>query len=116
MIISYSYTLEQRKNGVWYMENLSHQVCTKCKMGILKYRDQCPRLCRELGGEQDIYMIPRVKCTNCGVLHRVLPDFIQANKQYSVASVRAVIDGVITIEDALDRPCEMTIMRWLRNQ
>ena len=116
MIISYSYTLEHRKNGIWYMENLNPLLCTKCKAGMLQYRDQCPRICRELEGEKDIYMIPRGKCTNCGTLHRILPDFMQAYKQYSVSSVRAVIDGVITTEDALDRPCEMTIMRWLRNQ
>lgn len=115
MIISYYYKMEQRKNGIWYIEDLHQEICTECKIGVLKYRDSCLRECREIGGTKTSYMIPRAKCMNCGALHRILPDFMQAYKQYTVSTIRKVIDGLITTEDALDYPCEMTIMRWLRN-
>ena len=87
--------------------------CPKCQ-SLLTYRDKVIRKQKLLNGEQEIYKINRMQCTNenCRTLHRQLPDFMVAYKQYTAEAIEDVLDGVISEEDGLDKPCENTMKNW----
>ncbi len=117
MIKVSDYSLKEGENGVWYV--IVHEPfgkCNLCGKGILKYRDSCPRICREIDEKVKVLMIPRVKCTVCGKMQRVLPDILMEYKQYSADSINKVENEETTIENILDHPCELTVMRWRKNR
>ena len=117
MITVSDYSLKEGENGVWYV--IVHEPfgkCNLCGKGILKYRDSCPRVCREIDEKVKVLMIPRVKCTVCGKMQRVLPDILLAYKQYSADSINKVENEETSIENILDHPCELTVMRWKKNR
>ena len=60
------------------------------------------------------FRIRRLKCSNCGKLHRELPDCLVPYKHYASEEISGVLDGVISPddEDSADYPCEMTMRRW----
>ena len=113
MIIVHDYSLEEGENGVWYVKvKDGFGNCDVCGIGMLKYRDSCLRVCREIDEKVKMLMIPRVKCTVCGKMQRVLPDILMAYKQYSTDSIRQIENNYISIDNILDHPCEMTVIRW----
>ncbi len=91
-------------------------ICPDCKTGNLVHKDFCDRICKDIGGKKKIYQIPRGICENCGRIHRIIPDFMVPFGQYSKKVVEQVKNGDITIEDALDFPCDMTIQRWTKKK
>lgn len=98
---------------VLYMVNNNQSTCPKCG-GRLKYYDSVKRIVRMKLGITRKVIIRRMKCEQCGSLHRELPEFLLPYKQYEAEVILGVIEGFIT-SDTLgyeDYPCEMTMMRW----
>ena len=89
--------------------------CPSCNTA-LEYRDSCLRTLLKEGRERNILQIRRLKCPNCGQIHRELPDILAPYKQYSAEIISGALDGVITLEDedAADYPAENTHKRWRR--
>jgi hypothetical protein len=95
------------------MVNSDESVCPNCG-GCLKYYDSVQRIVRTKGRVSGYVGIRRLRCRDCGALHRELPDFIFPYKQYEAEVIRGVLEGFIT-PDTLgyeDYPCEMTMTRW----
>lgn len=82
--------------------------------GELKYRDKVLRIVRTKYRKTRRVMIKRLKCYNCGALHRELPSYILPYKQYEAELIQGVIEKLITPETLgfEDYPCEMTMRRW----
>lgn len=89
------------------------KICPKCG-GTLEYRDNLHRIVRTRRGVTNWVQIRRLRCTQCGVIHRELPNYILPYKQYEAETVQGVIEGLITPETLgfEDYPCEMTMIRW----
>lgn len=95
------------------MVSYSVSVCSKC--GIqLKYYDSVQRILRTKGRKTNWINIRRLRCPECRMIHRELPDFIFPYKQYEAEVIQGVLDGLITVETVgyEDYPCEMTMHRW----
>ncbi len=90
-------------------------TCPKCRH-IMEYRDSRIRTRKHEGGERDLLMIRRFRCTKCHRLHNELPDCLVPYKHYDAEVISGVIDGVVTCEDkdSEDYPSVITILRWLR--
>lgn len=91
-------------------------VCPKCG-GDLRYYDQVKRIVRSKARKTWRIPLRRLRCTECGSLHRELPELIFPYKQYEAEVIIGVVEGLITYEtDGFeDYPCEMTVMRWIAN-
>lgn len=89
-------------------------TCPKCK-GQLKYYDSVRRIVRTKSRITKWIKIRRLRCSECGILHRELPDSIFPYKQYEAEVIQGVLDGLITFETLgyEDYPCEMTMARWM---
>ncbi len=87
--------------------------CSACG-GDLKYYDSVPRLVRTKGRETCSIRIRRLRCLNCGGIHRELPAFIFPYKQYETEIISGVQEGLITSDTFgyEDYPCETTMVRW----
>lgn len=87
--------------------------CPNCR-GKLKHYDTVNRIIRTRGRVTENVTIRRLRCTNCGILHREIPDYIYPYKQYEAEIIDGVLEGFITPETFgfEDYPCEMTMTRW----
>ncbi len=95
----------------------SDNTCPDCG-GRLRYFDKTLRIVRTKNRKSKWIKIKRLKCTECGKIHRELPLFIFPYKQYEVEVIRGVLEGYITT-DTLgfeDSPCELTMKKWLASQ
>ena len=97
------------------MVNSNELVCPTCG-GSLKYYDSVPRVVRTKGRVSHYIKIRRMRCSECGSVHRELPDFIFPYKQYETEIIKGVLDGFITSDMVgyEDYPCEATMLRWVR--
>lgn len=88
-------------------------LCPDCG-GELKYYDSVPRMVRTRGRISNYTKIRRLRCSNCGKVHREIPDYIFPYKQYEAEIIRGVLEEFITPETIgyEDYPCEMTMIRW----
>ena len=88
-------------------------TCQDCG-GKLKYYDKVRRIVRTKGRVSKWVNVPRYQCSECGCIHRYLPDYIYPYKQYESEIIVGVIEGLITCETFgyEDYPCEMTMIRW----
>lgn len=95
------------------MVNNNESICPLCR-GDLKYYDKVRRIVRTKRRETQWIKIRRLKCVDCGALHRELPDFIFPYKQYEAEVILGVLEGFITPEilGYEDYPCEATMCRW----
>lgn len=89
-------------------------VCPVCG-GPLKLYDHVMRVVRMKKGEKEYIYIRRMRCQQCGRIHRELPEYLLPYIQYDKVIVIGVINGWITSDDLdyEDYPCEMTMIRWL---
>lgn len=89
-------------------------TCPNCN-GQLNYYDSVKRIIRTKERKTTWIKIRRLRCSNCGVLHRELPDCIFPYKQYEAEVIRGVLEGLITSETLgyEDYPCEVTMIRWM---
>ena len=101
------------RKKIFLVESRASSFCPVCGKP-LAYRDSCLRILKKEGGECLRYLINRLRCTHCLVLHRELPDCMVPYKHYSAEVISGVLDGYVTSadEDAEDYPCEVTILRW----
>lgn len=92
-------------------------TCPHCD-GNLKYYDSVKRIVRTKRRVTKKVIIRRMRCLNCGSMHRELPDFIFPYKQYESEIIVGVLEGIITSEKLgfEDYPCEMTMARWKLNE
>lgn len=92
-------------------ENTS--LCPKCG-GRLGYFDTVKRIVRTRARATEWRNIRRLRCTNCGSLHRELPEDLFPYKQYESEVIIGVLEDLITCETLgfEDYPCEMTMKRW----
>ena len=88
--------------------------CPKCN-GDLKYYDSVQRIVRTKARSTKKIKLWRLRCLDCGALHRELPEFIFPYKQYEAEVIIGVLEEFITAETIgyEDYPCEMTMIRWL---
>lgn len=89
-------------------------TCPKCG-GKLKYYDKVARIVRKKGRVSEWVSIRRMRCLNCGMLHREIPNTLFPYKQYEAELIAGVLEGLIT-SDTLgyeDYPCEATMIIWL---
>ncbi|MDO5398996.1 MAG: DUF6431 domain-containing protein [bacterium] len=95
------------------MVNNNQSTCPKCG-GQLKYYDSVKRIVRTKRRITRKVIIRRMKCDQCGSLHRELPVFLLPYKQYETDVIIGVIEGIITSDTFgfEDYPCEMTMLRW----
>lgn len=89
-------------------------ICPKCA-GQLKYYDSVHRNVRTKGRITERIKIRRLKCSDCGIIHRELTDTMFPYKQYEAEVIQGVLEGFITPETLgfEDYPCEITMMRWI---
>lgn len=93
----------------------NNELTCPCCGGVLKCYDKVERIVRTKNRVSKRVKIRRLKCVNCGVMHRELPDYILPYKQYEAEVIIGVLEGLITCETLgfEDYPCEMTMLRWL---
>ena len=98
---------------IFLVESSAISCCPVCGKP-LSYRDSCVRIMRLEGGIKRRFLIRRLKCCNCGKLHRELPDCLAPYKHYASEVISGVLDGIVTPEDddSADFPCETTMRRW----
>lgn len=91
----------------------NESTCPDCG-GQLKYYDRVLRIVRTKRRNTKWVRIRRLRCSDCGRLHRELPKFLFPYKQYEAEIIGGVIEGLITCETIgyEDYPCEMTMIRW----
>lgn len=96
------------------MISSSTSTCPMCG-GKLKPYDKVLRIVRTKGRKTKRVSIRRLRCTECGGLHREIPQYICPYKQYEKDVIQGVLEGLITCETLgyEDYPCEMTMRRWL---
>lgn len=101
------------RKKIFLIESNAISYCPVCGEPLV-YRDSCERGMLLEGHERRVYRIRRLKCPECGKLHRELPDFLAPFKQYAVEIISGVLDGIVTSgdEDSSDYPCEETMSRW----
>ena len=80
----------------------------------LSYYDTVRRIVRKEGRITQRAYIRRLRCDNCGRIHRELPSFILPYKQYEARIIRGVVAGLITPETPgfEDYPCEAVMRIW----
>lgn len=88
-------------------------TCPHCG-GQLKYYDSVKRILRKKNGLVKKINIRRLRCMECGSIHRELPKIIFPYKQYEAEIIVGVINELITYETIgfEDYPCELTMIRW----
>lgn len=91
----------------------SETSCPHCN-GYLKYYDSVQRIIRIRERRTGWVKLRRLRCSDCGSIHRELPEYILPYKQYKKDIVMGVVDGLIDCETLgyEDYPCEMTMNRW----
>ncbi len=86
--------------------------CVSCPVcgAALEFRDRCRRHVADSHGSRITLWIRRLRCTECGRLHRELPGFVVPFKQY----VASVIEAAIESRDRVFCAEDSTIRRWRR--
>lgn len=89
-------------------------ACPVCG-GSLHLYDHVMRTIRTKRGIKNHIYIRRVKCSECGKIHRELPTHVLPYIQYDKDIVMGVLSGQINSDDLdyEDYPCEMTMIRWI---
>lgn len=89
-------------------------TCPECG-GKLKHYDKVWRIVRTKDRMTKQVRIRRLRCAQCGIIHRELPEFIFPYKQYEAEVIKGVVEGFITPETIgfEDYPCEATMTRWM---
>ena len=90
-------SLTMRKK-IFFVESSAISYCPICGEP-LAYRDSCQRIMLLEGRERRIYIIRRLKCHQCGRIHRELPDCLAPFKHYATEVISGVLDGIVTPED-----------------
>lgn len=89
--------------------------CPKCNSETRMF-DHVWRIVRSKNRKKTFVRICRVRCLQCGYIHRVLPKYLIPYKHYDKNIIEGVIEGLITQETLgyEDYPSETTIFRWIK--
>lgn len=95
------------------MVNDNESICPDCG-GTLWYYDKVKRIVRTKRRKTKWVTVKRLRCEQCGRIHRKLPNYIFPYKQYETEVIAGVLEGFITPNTLgfEDYPCEMTMIRW----
>ena len=77
---------------IFFVESSAISYCPVCGEP-LSYRDSCVRIMRLEGGMKRRFLIRRLKCSNCGKLHRELPDCLVPYKHYASEVISGAFCG-----------------------
>lgn len=96
------------------MRTFEETGCRSCGGEMRKY-DEVNRIVRSTGGEVTWVKITRVRCVDCHILRRELPDYLTPFKHYDCEIINGVLEGHITTETYgyENYPCEKTMERWI---
>lgn len=91
-------------------------ICPHCG-GQTHYYDKAKRIVKGKYGESKKIYVYRYRCSQCGEIHRVIPDTLIPFKHYEKEVIQGVIEGTITPETLgfEDYPSEMTMHRWRKD-
>lgn len=91
----------------------SEHLCPLCG-GELKYLGHVRRIMKTGSGYSKWIEVRRLRCTECGTIHRELPNSLLPYKHYSTNIINRVVSGEITpdILEYEDYPCELTMKHW----
>lgn len=78
----------------------------------MKCKDRRKRIGRTLDGDRSVYLVRRMYCYDCHIMHVELPDFLIKYKHFEVQIIEDTIDENISVEDGYPAPSEMTMRRW----
>lgn len=90
-------------------------LCSECSMEM-KYYDRVRRIVRcEYGTKRTVY-VKRYFCSCCGIIRRILPNYILPYKHYDKRIIDGFVHGKYSSEqlEFEDYPCELTIANWKR--
>ncbi|MCI8454598.1 MAG: hypothetical protein HFE84_08305 [Lachnospiraceae bacterium] len=95
------------KNGIYYAKATEKPVCPVCG-SPLKVRDSRRRQMILANGSIRIFLLRRLRCPSCGILHQELPDIFLPHKHYSRDVISRALSG-----DLPYCPAEnSTLYRW----
>lgn len=98
------------------MRKKNQLTCPECN-GTSKHYDIVKRVVRSEKRKTRRVKIRRLKCVNCGHIHRETPNYLLPYKQYRKDIIYGVVRGYIDSETFgyEDYPCEITMKRWTNN-
>ena len=112
MKIIHNYSLDDKTYpGYFLIISTVEHICSGCQCPM-KCKDRRERIGRTFDGERSVYLIRRMYCADCHIMHKELPDFLIKYKHFEVQIIEDTIDGNISAEDGFDAPSEMTMNRW----
>ncbi len=106
MIIISRYVLRQ-ENTAYRVLNRDIPICPACDAIMTGY-DTRKRQAIDISGEKQLFLLRRLKCPLCSVLHLEIPDFIAPKKHYCKEVILLVQNG----NDANCPADDSTIRRW----
>ena len=106
MIILTNYKIRKR-NGIYYAIADEMPVCPICQ-SRLTVRDSKRRQVIMENGQVRTFLLRRLKCSSCKVIHMELPDLFVPYKRYSRQVIHMALTGATS-----NCPAEnSTIYRW----
>ena len=110
VIITHQYKIEKVEGAdAFRIRSYNAPLCPTCGSLCLGY-DTRSRRAFGGDGQATFYLLRRVRCPSCDVLHIELPDFTLPRKHYTAAVINAVLDG-----SKESCPAEASTMwRWRR--
>lgn len=112
MKIIHNYSLDDKTHpGFFLIISNEEHICSGCHRPM-KCKDRRARIGKTFDGDRTVYLIRRMYCPHCHVMHNELPDFLIKFKHYEVQIIEDAIDGNLSQEDGYEAPSETTMHRW----
>lgn len=112
MRIIHNYSLDDNTHpGYFTIISEEEHFCNGCHRPM-KCKDRRERIGRTLDGGCSVYLLRRMYCYECHIMHTELPDFLLKFKHFEAQIIEDTLDGYITPEDCYEAPSEMTMLRW----
>ena len=107
------YFLFFMKYNTFFVLRSEDKVCTNCKGPLVKF-GTVDRYIKTRYCKREKTNLQRYRCKNCGMVHRMIPDYILPYKQYEADVINGVREGLITASTKgfEDYPTELTMKRW----
>lgn len=95
------------------MIRMNEVECPVCG-GKLRYYDTVARGIREEYGIKTYISVRRLKCMDCKVVHREIPENVEPYKRYSSRLIFGILLGELKRSqiEYMDYPASVTIKRW----
>lgn len=107
MRIIHNYSLDSNTYpGYFLIISIEEHICNKCYRPM-KCKDRRKRIGRTLDGGRTLYLVRRMYCYDCHIMHIELPDFLIKFKHFEVQIIEDTIDENISEEDGYEAPSEI---------